>query len=348
MTALRTDIEKALDELISNEEGMKFQGLAVILAKQKWPDLIACERKKDLGIDAHASAFHAGDRTGRGLACSVTATLTKLKGDATQIKEHFDEVNILIFATPQKVTNETAKKWAAEIRNAFGYELVVMSREDIITSLMLPSNAPLCRSILGIPMVIEESKVKLIDKARDATTDVTAAWLAHPRLSGKPLIALQAVKLDQEGKDTGEAIDLESIHVALTEGRRLILEAPAGRGKTTTLIQLAKQNGVGGLTFLIDMSAWARSDLDILDFVARMPSFRSRDIDARNLAKLYQDLHFSFLLNGWNEISEINSEGAAVALRQLERSFPAAGIAVATRTHHVSPPLPGAVLTTRS
>ena len=343
MTALRTDIEKALDELISNEEGMKFQGLAVILAKQKWPDLIACERKKDLGIDAHASAFHAGDRTGRGLACSVTATLTKLKGDATQIKEHFDEVNILIFATPQKVTNETAKKWAAEIRNAFGYELVVMSREDIITSLMLPSNAPLCRSILGIPMVIEESKVKLIDKARDATTDVTAAWLAHPRLSGKPLIALQAVKLDQEGKDTGEAIDLESIHVALTEGRRLILEAPAGRGKTTTLIQLAKQNGVGGLTFLIDMSAWARSDLDILDFVARMPSFRSRDIDARNLAKLYQDLHFSFLLNGWNEISEINSEGAAVALRQLERSFPAAGIAVATRTHHVSPPLPGAL-----
>jgi hypothetical protein len=29
---LRTEIEKALDELISNEEGMKFQGLAVVLA----------------------------------------------------------------------------------------------------------------------------------------------------------------------------------------------------------------------------------------------------------------------------------------------------------------------------
>ena len=52
MTILRTDIEKTLDELISNEEGMRFQGLAVILAKQKWPDLIACERKNDLGLDA--------------------------------------------------------------------------------------------------------------------------------------------------------------------------------------------------------------------------------------------------------------------------------------------------------
>ena len=56
MTVLRTDIEKALDELISNEEGMKFQGLAVILAKQKWPELIASERKWDRGLDARVPA----------------------------------------------------------------------------------------------------------------------------------------------------------------------------------------------------------------------------------------------------------------------------------------------------
>jgi len=33
--AHRTDIERALDKIISNEEGMRFQGLAVVLAKQK-------------------------------------------------------------------------------------------------------------------------------------------------------------------------------------------------------------------------------------------------------------------------------------------------------------------------
>ena len=52
MTVLRADIERALDDLISNEEGMRFQGLAVILAKQRWPDFVASERKKDLGADA--------------------------------------------------------------------------------------------------------------------------------------------------------------------------------------------------------------------------------------------------------------------------------------------------------
>jgi hypothetical protein len=343
MTVLRTDIEKALDELISNEEGMKFQGLAVILAKQKWPELIASERKWDRGLDARAPATLSMDGMGKGLACSLTATLENIESDAKKVQQNFDDVQVFIFATPKSVTNHTAKGWADEIRKTFGYQLVVMSREDIITSLMLPLNAPLCRTILGIPVVIEESKVELIDKVRDATAEVIADWLAHPRLSGKPLIVLQAVKLDHEGKDTGEVLDLESIHAALTEGRRLVLEAPAGRGKTTTLVQLAKQSsGGGGLAFLVDLPAWAMSDLDILDFVARMRSLRSRGIDAGNLAKLCQDVQFSFLLNGWNEVSEVHSEGAAVALRQLERSFPAAGIIVATRTHQVAPPLPGA------
>ena len=56
MAILRTDIERALDELVSNEDGMRFQALAVVLAKQKWPDLIASERHKDGGLDARAPA----------------------------------------------------------------------------------------------------------------------------------------------------------------------------------------------------------------------------------------------------------------------------------------------------
>jgi HEAT repeat protein len=343
MTVFRTDIERALDELISYEEGMKFQGLGVILGKQRWPELIACERKWDRGLDAHAPATLSADGTGKGLACSLTATLENIESDAKKSQQNFDDVKVFIFATPEPVTNHRAKGWAHEIRKKFGYQLVVMPREDIITSLMLPSNAQLCRSILGIPVVIEESKVELIDKARDATAEVIASWLAHPRLSGKPLIALQAVKLDQEGRDTEDILDLEDIQVSLNEGRRVVLEAPAGRGKTTMLLQLAKQDsGEGRLAFFINLPAWVKSGLDILDFVSHVPSFLSRDIDAVNLAKLYQDVHFSFLLNGWNEISEIHSEGASEALRELERSFPAAGIIVATRAHHVSPPLPGA------
>jgi hypothetical protein len=35
----------ALNEIVSNKEGMQFQGLAVVLAKDRWPEFVACERK---------------------------------------------------------------------------------------------------------------------------------------------------------------------------------------------------------------------------------------------------------------------------------------------------------------
>ena len=71
----KTEIERALDELISNEDGLRFQILAVVLAKQKWRDLIAAEPKKDLGTDAFAPFVLSSEGRGKVLACSLTSTL---------------------------------------------------------------------------------------------------------------------------------------------------------------------------------------------------------------------------------------------------------------------------------
>lgn len=109
MTVLRTDIQRALEDLISNEGGPKFQGLAVILAKKRWSDLIACEHKKDRGADAIAKAPFAAEGTGKVLACSITATLGKIQSDARKVKAHFPDVTKIIFATASPVTNQTAE-----------------------------------------------------------------------------------------------------------------------------------------------------------------------------------------------------------------------------------------------
>ena len=53
--AYRSEIARALDEMASDETGMKFQGLAVVHGQKKWPQLVACERKWDGGLDAHAN-----------------------------------------------------------------------------------------------------------------------------------------------------------------------------------------------------------------------------------------------------------------------------------------------------
>jgi hypothetical protein len=335
VVVLRPDVEKALDDLISNEGGMKFQGLAVVLAKQRWPDLIACERKKDLGADAIGS--------GRGFACSLTATLGKIKKDATKIKKHFD-IKTLVFATPEGVTNTTAENWAAEIRKEFGYDLVEMPREDVITSLLNPANLALCRTHLGIPVTLEQPVEELLQKVRDAASDAQAAWSV--RLAGKPLIELRAVTINPDGKDATDVFLLADFQCAMMQSRRAVIEAPAGRGKTTTLVQLAAEHASsGGLAFLVDLPAWVKSGTGILQYIAGMPAFQSRSINAEGLARLQRVEHFSFLLNAWNEVAESDSLRAVQTLKELERDFPGVGILVATRTHHIVPPLPGALRT---
>lgn len=343
MLVYRTDIEKALDELISYEAGMKFQALAVVLAKQKWPDLIACERKWDQGLDAYSPASLAQDGKGKGLACSLTATLEKVVGDAKKVQAHFPDVRILIFSTPQKVTNHTAKIWARQILLEFGYELVVVTREELITSLLDSRNAAICQTQLGISIPLAAAIEKLIEGIEQAAAELTAAWLVHPRLAGRPHIDLHITRVETQADRSQDFVSLTSIRSSLREGRRIVLEAAAGRGKTTTLIQLASTNSTSeGLVFLVDLPAWVKSGLDILSYLANMPAFRSRAITADNLAEASQARHFSFMLNGWNEVSEFYSEKAVSSLRELERNFQGAGIVVATRSHHISPPLPGA------
>ena len=94
---------------------------------------------------------------------------------------------------------------------------------------------------------------------------------------------------------------------------------------------------------MIPLPDWAASGMPILDFIAGMPQFRSVGLGAEDLARVINAHHVSFLLNGWNEIGEAEFGRAERFLRGLERDFPTVGIIVATRTHHIVPPLPGAM-----
>ena len=342
MAIQRFEIGDALKELITYEEGMKFQALAVVLAKLKWNDLVASEWKNDLGLDAWVSAAAADDHVGKGLACSITPKLSKITADAEKAHKHFNDISLLIFATPNKVANPKKLEWSEAIRRKFGYELVVISREEIITQLTMPENAALCRSFLGMNVAVPERIEESLSHIRQATGDVAKEWEA--RLQGLPLIQLRARRLAPSG-ESSDTFGLADIHAPLKESRRVVLVAPAGRGKTTTLIQLARYlDGKGeGSSFLIDLPAWVASRTDILSFIAGMAPFLSRSIDVEKLAQAQPVEHFSFLLNGWNEVAESESHHAINALQDLERTFPAAGIIVATRTHHIAPPLPGAM-----
>ena len=153
------------------------------------------------------------------------------------------------------------------------------------------------------------------------------------------MINLKAVKLDEHGYPN-EAATMDSLGARLHEGQRIVLEAPAGSGKTTTLVQFARRVlSAGGLPFLVDLPEWVSSHRNILAYIADYPAFGARDLDASLLSKLRGKQPPAFLLNGWNEVSLANAGAADAALRDLERSFPAATIVVTTRLHRLIPSL---------
>ncbi|MEX3934823.1 NACHT domain-containing NTPase [Paraburkholderia phymatum] len=341
MPVLRIDIERALDELASQEEGMRFQGLSVVLGKKRWPELIARQRKKDFGLDAYAAATLTPEKIGKGLAASITPTLKKISDDAKTAKEHFPDLKALLFVTPAKVGNADRKKWEKAIYDDLGLDLHIIEREEIVTQMMMPENASLRASFLRLDVESEPQIVDLIEKTRRAADAITRTWAGKTK--GHPLIDLAVVRLDSNGAESAEVLSLEQIGQALSQSRRIVLEGPAGRGKTTTLIQLAQRAHAIGTAFIVELPAWTSSHRGILDYIAGMPAFQTEGLTAADLARVQRMEPFMFLLNGWNEIAESNSAQANNALRELERDFPGAGIIVATRTYHLTPPLPGAL-----
>ena len=102
MPNLVSEIERALDDIVSNEDDVRFQRLATVLAQERWPGLIASERKKDLGRDALASAVLAKDQKATALACSITASLTKVRGDVEENCREITALTTVVFSTPRR------------------------------------------------------------------------------------------------------------------------------------------------------------------------------------------------------------------------------------------------------
>ena len=254
MPILRSEIERALDDLVSQEEGMRFQGLAVVLGKKRWPCLVAHPRKKDLGLDAYVPAWDTPEKIGKGLAASITPDLGKVSRDAERAKENYPDLGALLFVTPAKVGKTKQRQWEEAIRNDHGLELLVIEREEIIVLMTMQENASLCATYLHLHVDAEPDVQELVRRTRGAAEEVAQTWAR--KAQGQPLIELGAVRVELEGGDSAEVLSLEQIDEALSQSGRIVLEGPAGRGKTTTLLQLAQRERRTGIPFMVDLSPW--------------------------------------------------------------------------------------------
>lgn len=339
------DIERALDELIAFEDGKRFQRVAVSLCKEQFREIIATEYHKDGGEDAVAYPYLTKDGKRFDVASSITADYGKIEKDAKRIKSCGVELDFLIFCTPVKISNvPTVEKWRQDLRRDFGWDLTVVSRENIIHELLRPENQWICRLLPNLPVESDPDINDVTAKGVGAACEAIKQWQQQARYDPRCLINIDAAKLD-ERTPTDQLLDPAGIAESLAEGNRAVLKGTPGAGKTTTLIQIAGLlvSDHKKVPLLIALPDWAESGKDILSFICEHPDFAAAGITPKDMAALYKHGRLVFLFNGWNELDPSFLARAGRRLQQVDREFTGAGIIVATREHHVTPPLVGAL-----
>jgi hypothetical protein len=343
MTVGRTELALALDDMTENMDGVRFQRMAIQLVRQTWPEIISSEPGKDLGADARIPAILASDSIGRAFACSITPTYAKILADARKIRSNYPSLKVMIFATPAGVSGQRAEGWIQTLHKELGIELVVLSREDLLSRLLEPASAPARQLLLGFAATRTAEFTALLAEVALAARENADLWFTHRRLGSHPSLTLRFSIVGEDGKII-ERIQQEKILALLENGNHILLEAPPGRGKTTTLVQMAQLlSDRDILPVLVHLPEWASSgQAGLADFlVAHSGPFQARSLQAAQVLQVFQQRPTVVLLNGWNELSSAGLDLVEQRLQAEQRKLPDTAFLVATRGHRFRPPLVG-------
>lgn len=135
--------------------------------------------------------------------------------------------------------------------------------------------------------------------------------------------------LQVEGFD--EPITTNALANVVTSLDDLILVAPPGMGKTTTLFQIA--DGVlandYGMPIMVLLGDWATEGITILESILNRPAFKG--ISEDDIRKAATTPGVVLLLDGWNELDFESRKRARVQIAKLKAELPDLGIVVSTR-----------------
>jgi hypothetical protein len=321
MTVGRTELALALDDMDENQDGVRCQRMALQPVRQTWPEIVCSEPGKDLGIDARVPTSLAADGVGRAFGCSITPTYAKILADARKIRANYPSLKVMIFATPASVSNQRGEGWIQELEKELGLELVILSREDLVSRLLEPASAPARQLLLGFAASRTPEFADLCAEVALATRENVDLWFAHRRLGSHPSLTLRFSFVGEDGKVI-ERIEQQQILELLEHHRHILLEVPPGSGKTTTLVQMARSLADRDvLPILMHLPEWASSvQAGLADFlVAHSGPFQARALQAAQVLQVLQQRPTVVLLNGWNELSSAGLDLIEQRLQAEER-----------------------------
>ncbi|WP_217895383.1 NACHT domain-containing protein [Sphingobium sp. Z007] len=165
------------------------------------------------------------------------------------------------------------------------------------------------------------------------------AALAVFRNTAKWPSAPVPLRLEVEG--LGEPATTNAVARAIVSLNDLILVAPPGMGKTTTLFQIAEAmlaDG-SGTPFIVPLGDWATEDVTVLGSILKRPAFMGISEDDFRAAASQPGI--VVLLDGWNELDAEARKRARVQVETLKAELPELGLIVSTRRQALDVPFTG-------
>ena len=185
------------------------------------------------------------------------------------------------------------------------------------------------------PGVRATSKAELSARVRAATR----ADLVVFRHSDKWPSTSIPLTLEVDG--LRDPVSTSSLATALTTLDDLILVAPPGMGKTTTLFQIAEAALANGNAspIIVPLGDWSTDEAPLLESVLNRPAFRG--IPEDDLRAVAAEPGVILLLDGWNELDANARRRLVVQVARLQAELPELSLLISTRKQALDVPVNG-------
>jgi hypothetical protein len=240
----------------------------------------------------------------------------------------------------QQFTIEILRKWKldAERRSFLAVVAPGVQRDEHVAAAVIDAAVEALIARLGLPAAddIDTVATRLIAAA---AADVAA----FRRMAGWPRHAL-ALNLRMTDDENERAFQASGLAAALGAFNEIIVIAPPGTGKTTTLVQVADAivQTARSVPLLVPLGEWASQPGSLLQSVLQRAAFQGNR--EQHLMLLAYHGRLVLLLDGWNELDREARLRASSEIKRLRREFPTLGIIVTTRRRALDAPLNGPVV----
>lgn len=151
-----------------------------------------------------------------------------------------------------------------------------------------------------------------------------------------------AIALTLEVEGMSEPVSASALATALSDLDDLILVAPPGMGKTTTLFQIAEEMLADGNAspIVVPLGDWSTDNSSLLESILKRPAFRGISEDDLRAASAKPGV--ILLLDGWNELDVAARKRLGVQVARLQAELPELGLLISTRKQALDVPISGA------